>query len=347
MKFKKNELSSSFFMKILVVTTCIPFLIIYSVYNLQKDNFSFDFVRKTEDKTNLILKSLVIESKSSPDQITAFENHVFINFIEEKQIQSLLIDTNFNLIGKKAIADTFNLILSINPSKGRINAIDQRRRQFINFNITENVYKKYSIPLFDRGIAINDSIVLLSSIDTLSHDKLFFRYNVFNNQASKLNVPLPVIGDYGFRNDGFFSCSNESNKTVYFLYHIGEFIVIDNPNGKITSRNTIDKYNFKPIIVEKSGVFYKSRKTKKVNFAGAVNSKYIFVLSNMNTFVEKSSNSRQKYIDLYDSKYPHYYIKSIYFSKDKIRGIVDMFANDKYLYLLSGGQIVIIDSKNI
>jgi hypothetical protein len=330
--------------KLLLIATLLPFVIIWQLFTYQREqvNPELEFKRDFRDVTNSVTDEIKLFG-NPPDFFEFKDDKYYVYNVEDKRFLLTNKQGKTKIFPEKNTNDSLKLILSFIVDSNNIIGIDQISRKVVKINTKSGVFKYNDIPKFIRGVPINDTALLLVSLDTITKDRAFYKYNVNTKEKEFLNIPLTTIADFGLSNDGFFAYSEDRQKIIYILYHLGKVITFDKQCQIIESFNTLDNYRFNPIVVQKGDRFYLSRKTVSVNNSAAMNEESIFILSDMRSVEDKKNNLTGEIIDIYDAKSPNKYKYSINIDSKIMKGIIDIKAHGNYLYLMTSNKIIKID----
>jgi hypothetical protein len=153
---------------------------------------------------------------------------------------------------------------------------------------------------------------------------------------------LPVYNDGGIATDGFFINNNKSY--VHISYHMGNVIIWDKKDGKPLRFNTLDNYNTRPDVLDEGhGRFTLKGDSKTINLCGDANEDYLYILSNVRSKDESSSEfSENNVIDVYDIA-KRKYVRSYYLPRIEGNRISDFAIKNNTLYSVQGKKIAIYD----
>ena len=233
-----------------------------------------------------------------------------------------------------------NLILYFKIDSSEIIALDQRSKKLFVYNTENGEQIIQDLPSFDRGFIISDSTLILTSIDSKSKDRIFFRYNTLTHQSVIIETTLPKVGDMGFSSDGFFEYSTDSNLLIYVLYGKGRYLLFDKELKSVESSNTIDQFRFNPFVIQKGSKFFLSRRSVSINSLAALNKKYIFIISMARSLKDKKNGLDGNIIDVYSNTYPHEYKGSIFLDKEVIGNIKNFQVDNNYMYFMNSEEII-------
>jgi hypothetical protein len=322
----------------MLTATVLPFIIIWQMYTYQRDQVKPDisFIRDIHKVDKESLDKLLLPIGFSPNFLNVYNKTYYISSIESRQIMSIK-ENKTNFYPKSQQNDDFKLVLSFSVDSNKIIVLDQISRRHVMIDVSSGIFNYIDLPLFVRGVPLNDSISVLASIDTVTKDRVFNKYNINTRQKELIKTTLPVVGDYGLSHDGFFAYSKKAKKMAYVLSHLGKVIIYDEQHQLTESFSTIDKYGFYPMVVKKGDMFFLSRKTVSVNNGIAMNENYIFIDSRIRSVEDKKNNIEGEVIDVYDIKNPNKYKYSINFSNIDL--INDIKADEDFLYLLTNNEV--------
>ena len=331
--------------KLILFATFLPFSIVWLLFNYQREEVNpiLEFKRELYNISDKIVERVKLPNNCFPDFFAVNGENYYVYSIENKNFQVINKNKVVNVFPKKDSKDSLKLILSFIVDSNKIIGIDQISNKMVKIDTKNGVFTYESVPQFTRGIPLNDTVLLLVSIDTITRDRVFYKYNMRTNQTELLETPLPIVGDSGFANDGFFDYSDETKKLVYVLYHLGKVVTFDKYCQIIESYNTLDNYRFNPIVVQKGKRFYISRKSVMTNKAATISKNFVFIVSNMRSITDKKNGIKGEIIDIYDANLPNKYRYSVYFGDENIGNIIDIKVHRNNIYLMTNEEIININ----
>lgn len=165
------------------------------------------------------------------------------------------------------------------------------------------------------------------------------------NQNKKLELKPAVLEkqiDGVFDVDGILTPDRKTGNMVYTYVYRNQFIVLDSSLHVINRLNTIDSTSKAKISVTRlsDGKNKMSAPPFSVNKGSIANGNLLFNMSNLKGRYEPSSSwETSTIIDVYRTDQQQY-MGSFYISHKKGSAMYAMIANDRYLYVLIGNEII-------
>lgn len=324
-------------MKKIIWLTIIPIIILIVLYKTQRENLNLTFKRNYINP--IVIKDLTKVNGLNITRIKKYGNILAFYDLKLNEIITLnsISNTEKKYGGMGSDSGKFNLVIGMDMDTSNLYLLDPRnkRQTIINYRTHEQMYN--SLHSFERGITLSNTTILLNVFNNNSNDLNFIKSSFSLNNFDTLNFPLQIVGDGAFANDGFYK-KNLKGTVVFTLYHLGKFVCLDTSGSIKYLGTTIDNYTKLPITVQTGSSFVISKKSVSVNKSSALNSKYIFILSNL-----KSTADNIKYpfandfIDVYsitDGKYLYSY--PLLNLKTSIN---DLEADENELYILTDNMV--------
>lgn len=272
---------------------------------------------------------------------------------KDRHLYTLDFDSNriykFGLDGK--VKETFSagkarrldspLIIDFDiDSNGFIRVADAKNHRFIRIGNDNELSFENSPQKFTRAKFVGSGHYLCKSFD-----KSFKNDNVLLLGAQENNIIhniLPVYNDGGMATDGFFINNNKS--FAHISFHMGNIIIWDKKDGKPLRFNTLDNYNARPNVLDEGhGRFTLKGDSKTINLCGDADEDYLYILSNVRSKDESSSEfSENNVVDVY-SIARRKYVKSYYLPRIEGNRISDFVIKNNTLYSVQGEKIAIYD----
>lgn len=193
----------------------------------------------------------------------------------------------------------------------------------------------------------NDSLILISSLDSSYVHSIFYLYNLNTSRLIKLNISCSKMVGGGIVCDG--SVILDKTKVIYYLYHLGKFYVFDLTNQNkihVSTYQTIDRDNIPNGIIRfsKSG-FRMDKKQTLLNLCGFYFDNYVFICSNAYNRNElKSSYYFNRYfLDAYDDSLFYYKFSYSIEKGDDLGNLIFLYIYNNKLYSIYLHKIVIYD----
>jgi hypothetical protein len=323
---------------LILTTTLLPFGIIWQLFAHQREQINPDIVfkRKIHEVTDRITDQIQLPDGSSPNSFELQNDNYFVYSIENKNFICINKQKKIKIYpNEEDSPDNLKLVLAFKADSNKILALDQVKKKLVNINIKTGVFIYTDLPIFSRGIPINDTVSLLATVDSITKDIVFFKYNILTHEKKNVKVPLAIVKDYGLANDGFFVCDNDGEHLLYVLYHLGKVIKFDKQFEKIETYSTLDNYRFNPLVVKKGSKFYLSGKSTLININATLNEKFIFVVSRIRSVDDKNNKVKGEVIDIYDAISPNQYRYSIHINNNKVRQILDIKCRENCIYVMT------------
>jgi hypothetical protein len=309
----------------------------YGFFRYNKDDMPLVFERRYS--TGLLpLPALPVSDAGESIRVNGA--HIFTCDIRRNRVRQYSMDGIVEkTLGQAndAIPDS-NLIISFFVDPSAVYLGYPRRRKFTVIDVGSTKITTWPTPKFERALALDNNSFLFSSLNPTKQDISFIKWNATDQKADTLNMNLPSVADGGFANDGFYKRSSDGRSALFVLYHLGKFVRLDSAGSVSFVHNTVDNYSRVPVVSRVGGQFTLSRKTKRVNKTAAINSRYIFVLSELRSITDTSAGTPGKIIDIYQAS-TGAYLGSYPLSGMKGESIVDMDADETSLFVLTSKNI--------
>lgn len=322
----------------LICLTIIPITFLLFLYKNQVNRVELPFTRKYAQNSLFKTKSFPLEN-ITPYWLRVNQNSFFVYDLAKNEIFKL--NNNGRIEDKIGNSDTikFKLIINYIADSSLLHIIDERERKFYAISAKDNtVLKKDTLEPFLRALPFSDHTAIFGIIDKNTSDIKFVKTNT-NGSINILTFPLTKASDGGFANDGFFSTYSKPNRLAYVYYHLGKFMLFDSSGKDCRTYKTIDNYQKVPVVANVSGRHTLSKKTLTTNRVSAINSKYLFLVSNMKSKQDNIDLVTGDVIDVYDSE-TGTYSHSFKVGNSKKDEIVDISLNEDYLFLLTKSDIL-------
>lgn len=219
--------------------------------------------------------------------------HLYIINAAKNIIKTDTLGTVVGVIGREGHAPgEFALLMDASIDDSTIACVDVRRLILSEFNIQGKLLYEfnYNQPI-DRGTRISGRKYLLKlkhNDGTVEHPKEIFTL-LDTKTGTTTNVTVPRLNasrskqdwELSMELDGFFSVGG--GYVIRTSYMTGQFVVFDTAGTFRYQSTTIDTSPLPEVITKGSGksaiMFYGAR-TRAINFASAITSKHIYILSN-------------------------------------------------------------------
>lgn len=330
-------------MKKIIWLTIIPFIIIIVLYKSQRENLNLTFKRNYTKP--IVLQDLLKVNGTNLTRIRKYGDLFSFYDLNSNEIVTInrlsLIEKKYG--GQGNDSGRFNLVIGMDMDSTNLYLLDPRnkRQTIINYRTTKQNFN--NVLSFERGVTLSTKNILLNVFNNNSNDLNFIKSSFNKTHLDTLIFPLKIVGDGAFANDGFYK-KNLKGEIIFTLYHLGKFICLDTSGIVKYTSQTIDNYSKLPITVKTGSSFVISKKSVSVNKATALNSNYIFILSNLKSTEDNINYPIDtEFIDVYslkDGKYIYSYPLPSFKTS-----INDIEADDSELYILTENHVKTIKLK--
>ncbi|MBC7408260.1 MAG: hypothetical protein H7339_07720 [Arcicella sp.] len=187
-------------------------------------------------------------------------------------------------------------------------------------------YKKDSMILYRKEITqgnvhlLDDNRFIIPRTDCINNKYFFSIYDIKNQKYvadislnDSLNIKSTIVNKRDlsmYLLSGGFSSYNMGDEILYYMYNVGRFIIM---NKKTLSFKIFKDVHNQPIPTAylKNGIVHLSNKNSIITLSGAIDNKYVYLLSPKDEPVNVKLRSADKFfIDVYE-KHNGKYLKSI------------------------------------
>ncbi len=316
-----------------ILLISVSILILFTSISLfRQEKVKFRFTRKYSKPPELINEFTI--SVSKPGGIRVFHDTVYIYDFGTNVIKKYSPNGSL-LLTIEDSSKRFVLIKNFEIDSAAIKIIDVRNNGVFRYDQYTKKIRFDSIGLIYDGAWAGGGNILLSSFDPVARDICLQNYNEASARKETIPSPFEKFGDEGSANFGFFKKCN--GQTIYTLYQLGKFYVIDSLAKRISTVLTIDGYNKPPETIREGSRTFVDRKSMIINRDGASDSKFAYIISNIRSVSDSNVSISSVIFDAYDlnsRSYHHSFLLEKEYGK-----FDDIFIEGEILYVLTGNHV--------